>query len=70
MALAALGASMLGGVAPIDCLLRGAVAFAVGVLATQVWYVFFTIRTRSEAIGPEENGEPPAAPQEPTSASA
>ena len=49
-ALIALAAGILSRVDPLDCLWRAAVAFAVGVIATQIWYVFFTIRTRASAI--------------------
>jgi hypothetical protein len=49
-ALVALAAGILSRVAPLDCLWRAAVAFAVGVIATQMWYVFFTIRTRASAL--------------------
>lgn len=45
-ALVALTAGILSRVDPIDCLYRAALAFALGVVATQIWYVFFTIRTR------------------------
>jgi len=48
-ALVALAAGIFSRVDPLDCLWRAAVAFALGVIATQIWYVFFTIRTRSAA---------------------
>lgn len=55
MAIAALAASMFAGVGPLDCLIRGIVAFAIGVVATQLWYVFFTIRVqRGEATESSE----------------
>lgn len=44
LALVALAAGSLGGVDPLYCVLRGIIAYFVGVVATQVWYVFFTIR--------------------------
>ena len=44
LALVALAAGSLGGVDPIACVLRAVVAYLVGMIATQVWYVFFTIR--------------------------
>ncbi|MBL8047090.1 MAG: hypothetical protein JNJ45_00255 [Chthonomonas sp.] len=57
MAIAALAASIFAGVGPIDCLIRGLVAFAIGVVATQCWYVFFTIRVqRGEAGLTEKEG--------------
>lgn len=43
-ALVALAACVLSGVSPGDSLLRAALAFVVGLLATQVWYVFFATR--------------------------
>jgi hypothetical protein len=49
-ALVALSAGILAHVDPMDCLWRAALAFALGIVATQVWYVFFTIRTRSSAV--------------------
>jgi len=42
--LVALTACVLSGVGPGDSLLRAALAFVVGLLATQVWYVFFATR--------------------------
>jgi hypothetical protein len=49
-ALVALSAGILARVDPLDCLWKAALAFALGMVATQVWYVFFTIRTRSSAM--------------------
>ena len=49
-ALVALSAGIFSRVDPLDCLWRAALAFALGVIATQIWYVFFTIRTRSSAL--------------------
>ncbi len=49
MALFALGAGILGNVDPLTTLLRGAIAFVIGVLATQIWYVFFTVRVKRVA---------------------
>lgn len=55
MAIAALAASIFAGVSPVDCLIRGIVAFAIGVVATQMWYVFFTIRVqRGESVDAEK----------------
>ncbi len=53
LALAALAASTLSGVEPVTCLLRGFIAYLTGVILTQLWYVFFTIRVnrRGEASG-------------------
>ena len=55
LALIALAASILAQVGPIDCLLRGMVAYIVGRFATQLWYVFFTIRVER---GKPESSEP------------
>lgn len=44
MALVALAAGTLGGVEPVTCLMRAGIAYLTGVVATQLWYVFFTIR--------------------------
>ncbi len=49
-ALVALTGGILARVDPLDCLWRAALAFALGIVATQVWYVFFTIRTRSSGM--------------------
>lgn len=46
MAIFALAASMFAGVGPMDCLLRGVVAFITGSLLTQFWYIYFTIRVQ------------------------
>ncbi len=46
MAVTALGASIFAGVGPVDSLIRGFVAYLVGLLGTQLWYVFFTIRVQ------------------------
>lgn len=58
MALVALAASILAGVGPIDCLVRALIAYFVGRFATQLWYVFFTIRVE------RGSPEPEAIPQE------
>jgi hypothetical protein len=44
-------AGILSRVDPIDCLWRAALAFALGVVATQIWYVFFAIRTGPAGLG-------------------
>jgi hypothetical protein len=44
MALVALAAGTLGGVEPVSCIMRAGIAYLTGVVATQLWYVFFTIR--------------------------
>lgn len=44
MALVALAASILSGVDPVSCLMRGLIAYLVGAMATHVWYVFFAVR--------------------------
>jgi hypothetical protein len=46
-ALVALAAGILCHVDPLDCLWRAAIAFILGLVGTQAWYVFFTIRTQS-----------------------
>jgi len=52
LALVALGASILAKVDPLDCLLRGFIAYVVGSIATQLWYVFFTVRVHRASDGP------------------
>jgi hypothetical protein len=50
LALLALGASILSRVDPLECLLRAAIAYVIGYIATAAWYVFFTVRA-----GPPED---------------
>lgn len=57
LALVALSAAMLSGADPLQCLIRGAIAYVVGVFATQLWYVFFTLRITHTAGG-DEREEP------------
>ena len=45
MAIAGLGASLLAGVDPAGCLLRGAVAYGAGILAANLWCAFFHPQT-------------------------
>lgn len=45
-ALLALAGGILAQVDPITSLSRGALAFLLGWLLTQIWYVFFTIRVQ------------------------
>lgn len=52
-ALVALAACVISGVAPGDSLLRAALAFVVGLLATQIWYVFFATRIEYNSEDPE-----------------
>lgn len=42
MAIAALGSSLIAGVDPVQCLLRGGAAWLVGKVAVTIWNVFFT----------------------------
>lgn len=67
-AFAALTAGILYSVEPITVVLRAALAFLLGSLATQLWYVFFTVRVHTISADPDElealpseAGEPPAA---------
>ena len=68
MAIVALGASMLAGVDPLTTLWRGLLALTTGVIATQVWYIFFAIRvsTFNELANPLKDKAPgkPEAPEE------
>jgi len=45
MALAALGVSLLVGVDPLNCVLRGAIAYVVGLFSANLWYAFIEPRT-------------------------
>lgn len=53
----ALMAGVLANVDPLDCLWRAALAFVVGLLGTQAWYVFFAARAQSLLPAAEEQGE-------------
>lgn len=57
MALAALSASIFAGVGPVETLIRGLVAYLVGLLATQLWYVFFTIRVERSSDEKHQEGD-------------
>lgn len=47
-ALVALAAGILAKVEPVTCVSRAGLAFLLGFVATQVWYVFFTVRIQQE----------------------
>lgn len=65
MAIAALGASLMNGIDPIQCMLRGGIAWIVGMIAGTVWNLFFTRSPQVKptltqvvtAPPPEEGGE-------------
>ncbi|MEJ5170268.1 MAG: hypothetical protein WHU10_04710 [Fimbriimonadales bacterium] len=57
-ALVALMAGVLANVDPLDCLWRAALAFVVGLLGTEAWYVFFAARAQS-LLPPREDGAEP-----------
>lgn len=42
--LVALAAGILAQVEPVTVLTRAALAFLLGLIGTQLWYVFFTVR--------------------------
>lgn len=46
-ALVALAAGILGQVDPLDSLVRALLAFILGLIGTQAWYVFFATRADS-----------------------
>ncbi|GIV01769.1 MAG: hypothetical protein D6724_00800 [Armatimonadetes bacterium] len=54
-ALVALAACVLSGVEPLTSVLRAVLAFVVGMVGTQIWYVFFA--TRIEYSKEEERGQ-------------
>lgn len=54
-ALVALAGGILAHVEPLTCLFRAALAFLLGWLLTQLWYVFFTIRVQPGISATEEN---------------
>lgn len=56
-ALVALAAGILARVEPVTCVSRAGLAFLLGFVATQVWYVFFTVRIQKEIA---EAGSAPA----------
>lgn len=51
MALVALAASIFAGADTTTCLVRGVVAYVVGVICTQLWYVFFATRVHRNHEG-------------------
>lgn len=56
-AFAALAGGILARVDPVTCVLRAALVFVLGLVATQIWYVFFTVRVRHvSAEGREGSG--------------
>lgn len=59
LALFALGASILSQVDPVTSLVRGGIAYGIGVILTQLWYVFFTIRVNPE---PDRSSQAEQAP--------
>jgi hypothetical protein len=62
-ALMALAAGILAQVEPVACTTRAALAFLLGWVGTQVWYVFFTVRIQRGSPNEEDPGsaqEPPA----------
>ncbi len=48
---------MLAEVDPITCLTRGLIAYWVGSIFTQLWYVFFTIRVQKASELATEDAE-------------
>lgn len=60
-ALVALATGILNSVDPIECVTRAGLAFVLGILATQVWYVFFTVRVSN--VGIELEPEPEVEPE-------
>ena len=53
-ALAALAAGILAQVDPVTCLMRAGLAFLLGFVGTQAWYVFFTVRIQPNAESAHE----------------
>lgn len=53
-ALVALAGGILAHVEPFTCIARSALAFILGWLLTQLWYVFFTIRVHPGKANTEE----------------
>lgn len=56
-ALIALAAGIIYNVDPMAMLWRAALAFVLGSIATQLWYVFFTVRVSGVSIQHEESEE-------------
>jgi hypothetical protein len=63
-ALVALAAGILASVEPVTIVLRAALAFMLGAILTQMWYVFFTVRVTTTVqdtfIEPAEVDETPS----------
>lgn len=56
-AIVALAGGILSGVDPVATMWRATLAFLLGWAATQVWYVFFTVRKQEQPTdnsGPEQ----------------
>jgi|CXWL01.1.fsa_nt_gi hypothetical protein len=53
-AFVAIAAGILCGVEPVTVVFRSALAFILGSLATQLWYVFFTVRVHTLANEQDE----------------
>ena len=51
MAFIALAASILAKVDPADIILRAVIAYVTGLVMTQLWYIFFTIRVQRTPVG-------------------
>ena len=73
-ALVALGAGILSSVEPVTMVWRAALAFMLGLVLTQLWYVFFTVRVRNSSVRDDDSDEweeiqpePPAAQASPQS---
>ncbi len=62
MAIAALSASLFNGVDPVQCLIRGVIAWFVGVTAGSMWNLFFSrpnpvrLRVLTEPSAEPESG--------------
>lgn len=63
LALAALGSSMLSNVDAVQCLTRAGIAFFIGVIAGNVWNIFFTgvisLKNQEQSVEPEQQPESP-----------
>lgn len=69
-AFVAIAAGILNAVEPTTIVLRAGLAFLLGCAATQLWYVFFTVRVHKIVAEAVEYEEPPTEAAESPAAAA
>jgi hypothetical protein len=69
-ALVALAGGILNSVEPVTIVMRAGLAFLLGAILTQVWYVFFTVRVHTSSDSEDDGDEVVLAQEEPPPAKA